>query len=104
MLKSIFYHSIPRFQKFGAVDDIGWEEIVDNPQETDSNNNLVNQPPQFILELFPLFTYALAVNPNQQVVNYDQIHPKFGFDEESIILRIFYKNIKIQFFRIFPCF
>lgn len=75
--------TIPRFQKFGAVDNIGWEEIVDNPQETDSNNNLVNQPPQFILELWPLFTYALAVNPNQQVVNYDQIYPKFGFDEES---------------------
>jgi hypothetical protein len=62
---------------------IGWEEIVDNPQETDSTGILTNQPPQFILELWPLFTFALAVEPNQKVVNYKQITPKFGFNEQT---------------------
>ena len=75
--------SAPTFQNELGADTVGWEEIIQNPQERDVNNILVNQPPQFILELWPLFTFALAQSPNGQIVNYDQIYPKFGFNDET---------------------
>jgi hypothetical protein len=61
---------------------VGWDEIVENPWDRDSSNKLINAPPQFIAELWPFFTFALAQEPNQQIgVNYNEIYPNYGFDD-----------------------
>jgi len=63
----------------GNNSGITWEEIVDR----DAGGNYVDVPPQFIGELWPLFTFTLAQSPNSGVgLNYSTIYPKFGFNDE----------------------